>query len=178
MGSLTNCHSFLCVCAYMHTHVSYSATELQMNLWRGLIYQGPLSAQRYLDILSLFVIIFYFICLTTPVGVGIDLWDRTHWFHYSGLHSGRFHTSTQCVGAHSPHLTSTPHCSQPCALLLAPLLPWTAAPLFTNICTSVILCVCVSHKICKQEKTDICFSVILICLIWLFPATSIFRETT
>lgn len=56
-----------CMCKNLRSF--YPATELQVNLRRGLIYKGPLSAQRYLHILSLFVIIFYFICLTTPIGV-------------------------------------------------------------------------------------------------------------
>lgn len=144
MGSLTNCHSFLCVCAYMHTHVSYSATELQMNLRRGLICQGPLSAQRYLDILSLFVIIFYFICLTTLVGV----WNRS--LGQNSLISLLWatfrpfpHKHTVCWSTFSPpHLHSSP-CSQPCALLLAPLAALdgcTSVYKYLYICDFMCLC--------------------------------------
>lgn len=108
-----------CMCKNLRSF--YPATEFQVNLRRGLIYKGPLSAQRYLDILSLFVIIFYFICLTTPIGV----WNRS--LEQNSLISLLWatfrpfpHKYTMCWSIFSPpHLHSSP-CSPPCPLLLAP----------------------------------------------------------
>lgn len=54
---------------------------------------------------------------------GIDLRNRTHWFHYSGLHSGRFHTSIQCVWS----VFSPPH--PPLLTLFTAL-----APLVSSLC--------------------------------------------